>query len=198
MILGRKVYYLTSFVAGGVLLACELLVAKLISPHFGASLYVWAATIGTTLMGLAIGYYISGILSERPNISKMLLKISVFSAIYLLILPIYSKVIMTSLMSLDIISGILLSTTLFNLPLFILMGLFSPLIIEILSNSIDEAGNYAGKIYGLSTISGVLFIVVIGVYFLPSIGSVYSVYICSALMFLISIVQFFNLRSSEK
>lgn len=198
MILGRKVYYLTSFVAGGVLLACELLVAKLISPYFGASLYVWAATIGTTLTGLALGYYYSGNLSEKPSIQKILFKTSILTSIYLLVLPLFSQSIMNILIGLDLIPGILLSTALFNLPLFFLMGIYSPLIIQLLSSTNEDAGNYAGKIYGLSTISGVLFLVVTGVYLLPTIGSVKSVYLCSALMFVISGIQFLNLRSSEK
>ena len=198
MILGRKVYYLTSFVAGGVLLACELLIAKLISPHFGASLYVWAATIGTTLTGLALGYYYSGNLSEKSSIQNILFKTSLFTSIYLLVLPIFSQTIMEMLIGLDIIPGILLSTTLFNLPLFFLMGIYSPLIIQLLSISNDDAGNYAGRIYGLSTISGVFFLVITGVFLLPSIGCIMSVYTCASLMFIITIIQFLNLRSSEK
>ena len=179
-------------------MAMEILMAKLIGPYFGASLYVWAATIGTTLIGLASGYYYAGILAEKENTEKKLLLISLISSIYILILPTFSSLVMQGLIELEVVTGILISTTIFNLPLFFLFGLYSPLIIQVLSSSIEESGNYAGRIYGLSTVSGVLFLLVIGIYILPNIGAYIPVYICAALMLLAAGIQYIHLNKVEK
>jgi hypothetical protein len=195
--LERKIYYFTSIIAGGVLLASELLVTRLIGPFFGASLYVWAATIGTTLAGLATGYYYAGKVSGNPDLRALLIKITLISSVYLLVLPFFSSLVMRMLMGLEIIPGILISTLIFNLPLFFLMGLFSPTIIQLLSRSDEDAGNYAGKIYGLSTISGVIFITLTGIYLLPTIGSKFSLVVCAALMFITAVIQFLYSRTNE-
>ena len=43
-------------------MAVELLAARMIAPHFGSSLYVWATVIGFTLLALAIGYFAGGVI----------------------------------------------------------------------------------------------------------------------------------------
>ena len=179
-------------------MAMEILVAKLIGPYFGASLYVWAATIGTTLIGLAAGYYYSGIICEKPELNKSLFKISLITGAYILILPLFSGLVMDALISLEVKTGIIISTLLFNLPLFISFGLYSPIIIQLLSTSVNDAGSFAVRIYGLSTITGVLFMIILGVFILPSIGMYPPVYGCGILMILVSFIQYLNLKKSEK
>ena len=180
-------------------MAMEVLVAKLIGPHFGASLYVWAATIGTTLIGLATGYYLSGLISEKENLSKNLFKITAATAVYIIILPFFSEMIMNALISLEVRTGIIISTLLFNFPLFALFGLFSPIIIELINRkNKDLAGNHAGFIYGVSTISGVVFMLIIGIFILPTIGMYPPVYGCGFLLLLVALVQFLNLKKNEE
>lgn len=194
----RNIYYLTSIVVGGCLMAMEILIAKLIGPYFGASLYVWAATIGTTMLGLALGYYYGGVLSEKPNLANTIFKSTLILSIYILITPLLSGLIMDSLISLEVKTGIIISTLIFNFPLFVLFGLFSPMIIQILTTSIEESGNYSGVIYGLSTISGVVFMIILGVYILPSIGMYPPVYFCGILILMVSMLHYFKLKRNEK
>lgn len=194
----RNLYYLTSIIVGGCLMAMEILVAKLIGPYFGASLYVWAATIGTTMLGLAGGYYFGGTLSEKPYLSTTIFKSTLILGIYILLTPILSKLIMNSLISLEVKTGIILSTLIFNFPLFILFGLFSPMIIQILTTSVEKSGNFSGIIYGLSTISGVVFMIVLGVFILPSIGMYPPVYFCGVLILMVSMLHYFKLKRDEK
>lgn len=179
-------------------MAMEVLVTKLIGPYFGASLYVWAATIGTTLIGLAAGYYIAGILSEKEDLNKKLLQISIVTGVYILILPFFSGFIMDLLITAEVKTGIILSTFIFNLPLFILFGLYSPIIIELLSNSLEDTAEYSGKIYGLSTLSGVLFLLIVGLYCLPYTGAITTVYLCGIILLLAAGIQALYLRNIEK
>ena len=46
----------------------EIAGARLINPYFGVGIYVWAALISVTLGGLALGYWIGGIIADkRPS-----------------------------------------------------------------------------------------------------------------------------------
>ena len=52
--------YLTAAINGGVILVIEILGAKMQSPFFGTSHFVWTAQIAATLLSLACGYYFGG------------------------------------------------------------------------------------------------------------------------------------------
>jgi len=59
--------FLFAIVEGFVVMAIEIFAARMIAPYFGSSLYVWGAVIGITLTGLALGYYIGGLLGDKFN-----------------------------------------------------------------------------------------------------------------------------------
>ena len=66
-------------------MALEILVAKMVAPLYGASLYVWASIIGVTLSALAIGYFAGGRISEKHSRVHTLLLL--LFAVSLLCLP---------------------------------------------------------------------------------------------------------------
>ncbi len=53
------------FLSGAVLLGVEIAASRVLAPTFGSSLYVWGALIGVVLTGLAIGYWVGGVLADR-------------------------------------------------------------------------------------------------------------------------------------
>ena len=63
----RRFLYLTAATTGGVILIVEILGAKLLSPFFGTSHFVWTAQIAVTLVSLAAGYYFGGWLVARST-----------------------------------------------------------------------------------------------------------------------------------
>lgn len=163
-------------------MACELLSARLISPYFGNSLYVWAATIGTTMMGLAAGYFLAGYFSERSVPKKTLMIALAAISVFVFVLPFFSSFIQTMFLDFEIKTGIFVSTLVFNFPLYVLFGLFSPLVIDIITGTTEDTGKFAGRIYGISTLSGVGFILLTGLYFLPEIGTKLSLFFCASLL----------------
>jgi len=175
-------YYFISVITGGTLMACELLSARLISPYFGNSLYVWAATIGTTMIGLAVGYSVAGYFSERSIPKKALMTALAAISVYVFALPYFSSFIQTIFLDFEIRTGIFISTLTFNFPLYVLFGLFSPLIIDIVTEEIEDTGKLSGRIYGISTLSGVGFILLAGFYFLPEAGTKLSLFFCASLL----------------
>ena len=175
-------YYFISVITGGTLMACELLSARLISPYFGNSLYVWAAIIGTTMIGLAVGYFLAGYFSERGISKKTLMTALAAISIFVFALPYFSSFIQTMFLDFEIRTGIFISTLIFNFPLYVLFGLFSPLIIDIITEVTEDTGKFAGRIYGISTLSGTGFILLAGLYFLPEVGTKLSLFFCASLL----------------
>src|SRR5216117_4054865 len=62
----EKSYVLVaSFVVGAVILVAEIVGTRVISPYYGASVYVWSSLIGVTLASLAVGYWSGGYVADR-------------------------------------------------------------------------------------------------------------------------------------
>ncbi|HYC46591.1 MAG TPA: fused MFS/spermidine synthase [Burkholderiales bacterium] len=59
--------YAVIFVSGGAILALELLASRIMMPYFGVSLYIWTGILSITLVALAIGYWLGGVLAARRS-----------------------------------------------------------------------------------------------------------------------------------
>jgi hypothetical protein len=64
----RSYLYLTAALCGAAILIVEILGAKMLSPYFGTSHFVWTAQIAVTLMSLACGRH-GGCLVDRSQIA---------------------------------------------------------------------------------------------------------------------------------
>jgi len=56
--------YAIIFISGGAVLALELLASRIMTPYFGVSLYIWTGILSITLVALALGYRLGGILTR--------------------------------------------------------------------------------------------------------------------------------------
>ncbi|MAP01300.1 MAG: SAM-dependent methyltransferase, partial [Flavobacteriales bacterium] len=155
--LSSSFWYLISIsiIEGAAVMAVELLGAKLIAPSYGASLYVWATTLAVTMGGLTTGYLIGGFLSERHPNKVVLHYIVLASAIFVLIMPFTSSLIMSATLGMNLKLGIVLSSLCFVFPPLMCFGMVSPLIIRLISNEVNQVGNSVGTIYSISTLGGI-------------------------------------------
>ena len=53
------------FLTGAATLALELLASRVMTPYFGVSLYIWTGILSITLIALALGYWLGGVLAAR-------------------------------------------------------------------------------------------------------------------------------------
>jgi hypothetical protein len=173
---------LVSFIEGGSLMAVELLSAKLIAPFYGASLYVWAAVLTVTLLGITAGYALGGKLSKHPAVKRYLFTVLIVSAAFVLLMPYSAHWIMSSTVNaLDVIPGSLVTSLIVLFPPIFLFGMVSPMLVQHLAATLDP-GKAAGALYGVSTLGGIAATMFVGFYSIPEIGIRESCFLFGGLM----------------
>lgn len=168
-------------------MAVELISAKLIATFFGVSLYVWATVLATTLLGLAAGYYIGGLISETNKREIKLLKILFVSVVFIALLPHLGTFLMNLFLPLGFEIGILISGLFIVFPPLLCFGTISPLIIALTVKEVEKTGSTAGTVYGISTLGGIIATFLFGFYIIPYKGIMISCYIAAIALVCVSL-----------
>jgi predicted membrane-bound spermidine synthase len=187
--------YFFAMLEGASVMAVELMAARMLAPYFGSGLYVWGAVIGVTLMSLAIGYFLGGVVADKfkPPLSlwwallgaSMLVMIQHFTSWHL---TLFFK-------ELDPIIAVVLISILFVLPPLILLGMVPTLLIRYLSAKVSDAGSVTGRVYTLSSASGILVLPILGFMIIPQFGLTNPSIIIGLL---IGIIPFIRLLTNKK
>ena len=106
-------FYSLSFLEGASVMAAELLGAKMLAPYFGTSLNVWSAVLAVTLGGLAMGYFVGGVFSEKKNTERNLYYILLASAAFLIVMPTMAKEVMIHTTGFSLLISIVVSSFFF-------------------------------------------------------------------------------------
>jgi len=94
------------FVVGSASLGAEIAAARLLAPYFGASTIVWANTIATVLVALAVGYWIGGKMADRRPHPRGLSLVVVCASVLLAVVPFVGRPFLSeSVKALDSISA---------------------------------------------------------------------------------------------
>lgn len=166
----KKFYFLLSFIEGGSVMAAELMGAKMLAPYFGSSLYVWATVLAVTLGGLALGYYLGGMLSFKSKNPLILFYVLIAASVFTVLMPFTSKLVLWAVGLHALIPSVILSSVCILLPPVLMMGMVSPLIIRAITSEVDQSGRAAGAIYAISTVGGILTTFGFGFYIIPHFG----------------------------
>ncbi|MBL4656928.1 MAG: fused MFS/spermidine synthase [Flavobacteriales bacterium] len=166
----QKTLLFLAFLEGATVMAIEMLVAKMIAPLYGASLYVWSSIIGVTLIALAAGYYMGGRLSEKFAGMSTLLKLIFAVSMLLGLMTVAAAGIIGSMSDYSIRTASFFSALLILGPPMTLLGMVPPLIITTLTRLVDDSGRVSGLVYAVSTLGGILASLIIGFYVLPAYG----------------------------
>lgn len=154
-----------AFIEGGIFLNLEILNSIIIMPILGYSIYLWSAVLSFSLLGLAIGYKIGGKLSQTLT-PLLLFKLSTLLSINLiLIIAFYINIIDIKLFSSYKLNILLITFSLCFTPSLIL-GIFSPILIQLYQNKSKSIG----LIFFISTIGGTFFTLISSLYITPYYG----------------------------
>lgn len=151
-------------------MAAELIGAKMLAPYFGSSLYVWATVLAVTLGGLAMGYFLGGLLSYRKPGPVVLFYVMLIASMLIMLMPFTAKSIMLLMGMYALIPSVIISTVVFLLPPVFMMGMVSPLIIRNITADAEHSGKVAGAVYAVSTVGGIISTFATGFYIIPAFG----------------------------
>ncbi len=143
---------LLAFVSGAVLMGLEVAGSRILSPHFGGSIYVWGAILSVFMSGLAGGYFAGGTLSDRHPRMNALGFLAGGAGMAVLVVPLLGDAVCALAAPAGPMWGPLISAALlFAAPSF-LMGMVSPFCLRLFARDLRTAGSAAGGLYTISTI----------------------------------------------
>ena len=134
----------------------EISGGRLLSPFFGASVYVWGSIISVFLIALSTGYYVGGIISDRKPSVVYLAGFIAAAGMLTLIIPPLAPPLSRYFVSAGFANfGVLaVAMILFVLP-SIGLGMVSPYIVKLGVAETARLGNMVGKFYAVSTFGSI-------------------------------------------
>ncbi len=151
-------FYFLVAACGGVLMALEILSSRLLSPHFGSSVYVWGSIISVFLAALSLGYVAGGQLADRFPSFAALGRLVVLAATLLGGLLLWGEPLVAALgrATGGSPAGTLLAAGVLFGPVSVLFGMVSPWAVRLAARDLDHLGHQAGRLYALSTAGSLL------------------------------------------
>jgi predicted membrane-bound spermidine synthase len=185
----RLLVFLIAFLEGGSLMATEIFSSKLLAPFFGNSLYVWISVFTITIGALSLGYFIGGQLSKKYNSYKLLSLILSFSLVFLFLLNFIDDTVFSITLNMSLKIGVLVSAFILIFPVVFCFGMISPLLIKMLSDSVESVGGNSGSVYTISTLGGILMTFIVGIYLIPTVGVTNTILITCLFVFIAVILS---------
>lgn len=196
MKISPKRYYLIAAISGASLLIVEIAGARLLTPYFGASVFVWTSAISVTLAALAVGYFIGSAVSERKDIHAELRRAFFLASITTFVIPYFVYLIGNLLPSIykgNIPSSlsfaiVLVAALIVLMPSGVFYGFVSPLIIELLGRNGHHPGKVSGRVFAFSTIGSIIGSILTPIVFYPVIGTHLTFVSVSVVVMLLSLL----------
>jgi spermidine synthase len=147
---------ITAVICGAQVMVVEVLGSRVIGPFFGVSLFVWTSLITVTLIALAAGYAVGGVLSDRKSTPDYLYGIILLSGLLVLLIPPSKGVVIKACQPLGLRMGSFVSSSILFGPSLFLLGCVSPYIVKVAAKELRNIGRTVGIFYAVSTVGSVL------------------------------------------
>lgn len=161
------------FVTGACVLIVEVVAVRILSPHYGNTIFTVSSVISVILAALSLGYYAGGKLADRRPSLRWFFGIILISGLVLLVFHFLGIIILPILsINLPLTSGPLFtSLLLFFLPA-LLLGTLSPYAVKLQSVQLPKqgVGSVAGKIFFWSTLGSIIGSLLAGFVLIPHFG----------------------------
>ncbi len=181
--------YVTSFIAGFVILTLEVLGFRLYAPYFGSSVYVSGSLISMVLIAITAGYYLGGRLADKKPTLKFLYTWIMLAAAYLVVISLFYERLLGVLSSFSPVFGVILVTiVMFAFPM-VALSMVSPFLVKVLvrEGNPQHVGSYVGVISAISTGGSILGTLAATFFLIPSLGSQNTFLLCDAALFGVAI-----------
>jgi spermidine synthase len=160
------------FISGAVLLGVEIAASRVLAPFFGNSLYVWGSLIGVVLTGLAVGYWLGGVLADRLPATGLLLGVLGLAGLTVLAIPFVDGAVLEAVVELDAgprLNPLLASVILFG-PVSVVMACVTPIAVRLRARSLARVGRTAGRLFSVSTAGSIVGTLATAFFLIPEFG----------------------------
>lgn len=191
---------LVVFLGGAILMALEIVGSRVLAPSFGSSIFVWGSLISIFLTALSVGYYWGGALADRSPSLKTLGGLVAVPGVLIWLLPFYFPSVNAWIVSLDLgprMSPLVTSIILFAVP-SVFLGTISPYAIRLEIESVETAGNTAGRLYALSTGGSIVGTLAASFFLIPMMGVRNILHTLGLLLLILALSAFVIGVSKEK
>src|SRR5512132_1108092 len=165
-----RTIYLFAVLEGATVMAVELMSARMVAPYFGSSLYVWATVIGFTLLALAVGYFLGGVIADKYCGPDALLWVLLIASVFLLLMHLSASLFTIAFENIGPRAAVILVSAALILPPLTFLGMVPTFLIRRVSATADHAGDSTGIVYAISSASGIIALPVFGFFIIPRYG----------------------------
>ena len=165
-----RTIYLFAVLEGATVMAVELMSARMVAPYFGSSLYVWATVIGFTLLALAIGYFLGGVIADKYRGPDALLWVLLIASVFLLLMHLSASLLTIAFENISPRAAVVLVSAALIVPPLMFLGMVPTFLIRRVSAAADHAGGSTGIVYAISSASGIIALPVFGFFIIPRYG----------------------------
>ncbi len=146
----------TSLVCGAAIMVVEVLGSRVIGPFFGVSLFVWTSLITVTMISLALGYAMGGLVADRMRNLDTLYRIILLAGLAVVAIPLMKSPILKLCRPLGLRLGAFTSSLLLFGPSLFLLGCVSPYVIKAAAREVSKIGTTVGLFYAISTTGSII------------------------------------------
>lgn len=160
-------------VLGILSMGFQLLASRLLNPHFGSSIVVWAWLISTFLAAFSAGSMIGGSISNLPSASRRKAAGigALVAVVTLALVAVFGRALLTAIETTftDVSVAIAVSCVgIFFLPVTAL-STFGPQCVQYLASRGTPPGKASGVVYGVSTLGNIAGVMLTAFVLIPNL-----------------------------
>ena len=182
----RKFMYLTAAVTGAAVMIVEILGAKMLAPFLGTSHFVWTAQIAVTLVALAAGYWLGGLLVKRALVLRKLYVAILAAGLYLCLSIWAIEPIAYGCLNFRLAAGSLIAATFLFFPPLALLAMTAPFLIASLTSSVSSVGQNVGQLTAVSTMGSFIGTMLIGYVLIPFLPNSMIMYLTAGVLIILA------------
>jgi len=180
----------TALLCGAIIMAVEVMGSRVVGPFFGVSLFVWTSLISVTMIALAAGYALGGVLADKKSSPDYLFGIILIAGFLVILIPFFKGMVLKACMPLGLRTGAFASTMLLFGPSLFMLGCVSPYIVRLATREMRNIGRTVGGFYAISTVGSVVGTALTGFILIAYFGVDQIFFISGVLLIILSVLYF--------
>jgi hypothetical protein len=196
-------FYLVVTTLGILSMGFQLLASRLLNPHFGSSIIVWAWLISTFLAAFSVGSMVGGWISNLPPDARKRGQIAgaMLAVVSLAVTALFGRTLLghIEVSFPEMSTGLLVSCLgIFFLPVTAL-SLFGPQCVQYLASRGTPPGKASGIVYGVSTLGNIAGVMLTAFALIPHfrVSTLLYLWLGVAIVSLASLVRLLRVQVSS-